>query len=83
MVRLEHNLKSLVIEGSSGAWSYEWSGRWIGWQGASGTWWDDKCWKVVAANEEPQADWGSPSGVGISISIPGDGDAMLAGFDCG
>jgi hypothetical protein len=23
----------------SGTWSREWSGAWIGWQGASGTWW--------------------------------------------
>ena len=55
----------------------EWSGRSIGWQGTSGTWWDSKRQKVELAKwaelvkwqpfveerepVEPQVDWGSPT----------------------
>ena len=28
-----------VVAPQSGTWSREWNGGWIGWQGASGTWW--------------------------------------------
>ena len=76
-----------VVEWSSGGWGSahstwcEWSRWWIAWQGASGTWWDNKRQKAELVEQaelvkwqalveergpvEPQADRGSCSEEGL------------------